>query len=84
VARLLERQGRAEQALPIWRQIHDMAGPGAQAPYALAIARCQARLGRARQAHQWLARVPRGAGRDAEVRQMRRLIRQARAGSGVR
>ena len=78
VAGALERQGRVEQALAIWRQLHAVAGRGAQAPFALAIARCEARLGRIGAAREWLDRVPRNAGLDAQVKRVRRLMRRAR------
>ena len=78
VAGALERQGRVEEALAIWRQLHAVAGRGAQAPFAVAIARCEARLGRIDAAREWLDGVPRNAGLDAEVKRVRRLMRRAR------
>jgi hypothetical protein len=78
VARAFERQGRVEEALAIWRQLYAVAGRGAQAPFALAIARCETRLGRIPAAREWLERVPRDSGLDAEVKRVRRLMKRAR------
>ena len=79
VARTFERAGRVEDALAIWLQIHRAAGPGAQAPFTLAIARCHARLGRVAKAREWLALVPRGAGYEPEIRRIAQLLRRGRS-----
>jgi tetratricopeptide (TPR) repeat protein len=77
VARALERSARFEEALAIWLQVREAADPASRPPFDLAIARCYAQLDRRGLARQWLARVPRGAGHDAEIARVARLIRRA-------
>ncbi|MDH3211959.1 MAG: tetratricopeptide repeat protein [Myxococcales bacterium] len=81
IAGALEQAGRVEEALDVYTRLLRIGGEPGRSVFGVAIARCHARLGRYADARRWLDQAEttgvRDPAIDAQVRDVRRLIRRA-------